>query len=309
MSTPDAIHVGDPQRAGTTEPPSPLLTVTEPIPDLDALSVADPRGRTEEVWLDVFEHLLASLSAMTRAKIEIGAYWLDVGSTGASASLGARIRADGPLLWTGSDCWEAAFCITGGGDGAHVDVIAFPFLRGSVLTRHGRIQDLEGDHEVEEFWLHFAKGRWEDRGWHSPEGAGEWDHVRRPGGAFFRGVSCSTARARFTTSEPLIISVARSDDGDTSLGDHASLSIHRLLRDGREILEAPSMAPVPRPGSSLRRPLGATMLPAAFRLDSVPVPGGWGPGQYQLEARLNYARGPTSCDSDISEATQFEVVE
>lgn len=276
--------------------------------DLDELAVADPRGRTEEQWLDVFEHLLASLSVATRAKIEVGAYWLDVGSTAASASLGARIRADGPLLWTSSDCWEAAFCITGGSEGAYVDVMAFPFLRGSVVTRDGRMDDLEGDREVEEFWLHYADRNWNDRGWHYPEGAGEWDYVRRPGEAFFRGVCCTSVKGSFATLEPLIISVDRGYGSDPSLGDHASLSIHRLLRNGQDIVEAPSTATLPRPGSSRRLPFGSTKLPAAFRLDSAPIPGGWGPGEYQLEVRLNYARGSTSCDSDISDATKFEVV-
>lgn len=194
------------------------------ITDLDELAVADPRGRTEGEWLEVFEHLLTSLSATTRAKIEVGAYWLDVGSTAASASLGARIRADGPLLWTSSDCWEAAFCITGGREGAYVDVMAFPFLRGSVVTRDGRMTDLDGDHEVEELWLHYADGRWEDRGWHYPEGAGEWDYVREPGHLSFRALRCRSAKGSFAIWEPLLILVDRAHGGDSSLGDRASLA-------------------------------------------------------------------------------------
>lgn len=276
--------------------------------DLEELAVADPRGRTEEDWLEVFEHLLTSLSAATRAKIEVGAYWLDVDSTAAgSASLGARIRADGPLLWINSDCWEAAFCITGGSTGAYVDVMAFPFLRGSVVTRDGRMADLDGSHEVEDFWLHYADGRWEDRGWHYPEGAGEWDYVRRPGDAFFRGIRCS-AKDSFAILEPLMISVDRAYQSDPTLGDRASLSIHRLLRNGRENVEAPSGGLLPRPGSPQRFPFGSAELPASFRLDAVPIAGGWTPGRYDLEVRLNYARYPGSCDSDISGAIQFEVL-
>ena len=132
---------------------------------LERLVLADPRGRSEAEWLDVMEFALTRLTELAGPAIEVGEYWLDVGATSASASLGARIRASGPLLWTTSDCWEAAFCISGGIEGAHVDVFAFPFLKGSTINRAGRIEDLADDKNVDEFWLHYADGRWEERGW------------------------------------------------------------------------------------------------------------------------------------------------
>lgn len=272
------------------------------------MAVADPRGRTEAEWLDVFEYLLGLLRDATRAEIEVGAYWLDVEANAAAAALGARIRADGPLLWTDSDCWEAAFCITGGREGSYADVMAFPFLRGSVITRDGRLDDLRGAHEVEELWLHYTDRKWVDQGWRYPDGAGEWDHVRRPGDAFFRAISCTGVKDRFTVLEPLMISVDCVHGQEPTLGDRASLSIHRLLRDGREIVAPSSAVPLPRPGSSHRLPFGSTKLPASFRLDSLPIPGGWAPGKYRLEVRLDHSRSPASRDSDISEAGEFEVL-
>jgi hypothetical protein len=275
-------------------------------PDLHEMAVADPTGRTEEEWLDVFEFLLARLSATTGAKIEVGAYWLEVGA--GAAALGARIRADGPLLWTASDSWEAAFCVTGDSEGAYADVMAFPFLCGSVVTRDGRMDDLNGEREVEEFWIHYADRKWEDHGWRSPDGAGEWDFIRRPGDAFFRGIRCTSVKDRFAVLEPIMISVGGGSGDGGSLGDHASLAIHRLLRNGQEIVATPSTVPLPRSGVSRRLPLGSTRLPTAFRLDSVSIPGGWVPGEYRVEIRVGYARNSTSCDSDISDAAKFEVV-
>jgi len=193
------------------------------------------------------EHLLGSIGSATRAKIEVGAYWLDSAPASASASLGARIRAEGPLLWTNSDSWEAAFCITGNGAGSNIDVFAFPFLRGCVIHRDGPLEDIARDHEVEAFWLQYADRRWIERGWSSPEGTGEWDHVRRPGTAFFRGIRCQSTKERFGGSEQRVISVDRADHGRSSLGAHASL---------------PAGAPTKRapvtsvPGSLRRGPVG-----------------------------------------------------
>lgn len=278
------------------------------VPNLEQKTIADPRGRSEEEWLDVFEYLLGSLGSATCARIEVGAYWLDSMSTLASASLGARIRADGPLLGINSDCWEAAFCITGNGAGSYIDVFAFPFLRGCVINRDGPLEGVAQDDEVEEFWLQYADRRWNQRGWRSPEGTGEWDYVRRPGAAFFRDIRCQSTKARFRSSEPRLISLDRAGDRRRSLGARASLSIHRLLRQDREIVTPPSTVAIPRPGTRSRPHLGSTMLPATFPVDSISIPGGWTPGEYQLEVRLHWESAPSSCDSDISDPIRFEVV-
>lgn len=278
------------------------------VSDLEQKTTADPRSRSEEEWLDVFEHLLGSLCSVTCAEIEVGAYWLDSMSALASASLGARIRAEGPLLWTNSDYWEAAFCITGNAAGSYIDVFAFPFLRGCVINRDGPLDDIARDDEVEEFWLQFANGTWIERGWNYPEGTGEWDYVRRPGTAFFRAIRCQGTKERFCRSEPLLVTVDRAEDRRNSLGGRASLSIHRLLRDDIEIVMPPSAVSIPRPGSQQRPHLGSTMLPATFPVDSISIPGGWIPARYQLEVRLHWNSAPTSCDSDISNPIRFEVI-
>jgi hypothetical protein len=270
------------------------------------MTLGDPRGWGESEWLDVLELLLARLRVATRAEIELGEYWMYLGPESASAALGARIRADGPLLWTDSDCWEAAFCVTGGSEGAYADVMAFPFRSGSVVTRGGRSADLPGEHDVDEFWLHHAGEQWEDRGFRYPDGPGEWDHVRAPGSAFFRSLRC-TARPTFRASEPLVVTVDHRDQDEPSLGDDASFSIHRLFRDGQEIMAAPPALPLSRPGSSRRLPSGAASLPAAFDLQGLAIPGGWVPGRYRLEVRLDEAQTPTSRDSHISEPVELEV--
>lgn len=279
---------------------------TNPI--LDGLPGRDPRGWTEEEWLDVFELLLARLRAATNAEIEVGEYWLLLGMGSATASLCARIRADGPLLSTASDCWEAAFCITGGSDGTYADVMAFPFCRGSVVTRSGRMQDLGGDHHVDEFWLQYAGGRWMDRGWRYPACADEWSHVLTPGEAFFRSLRCTVARPALPEFAPVVITVDHGEPEGPSLGGAAAFSIHRLVRNQQEIVSAPATAPLARPGNSRRRASDIATRPASFRLDSLAIPGGWAPGHYQLEIRLDHA--PTSAirDSHISAPVDFEVL-
>lgn len=282
---------------------------TSLVAELERMMVGDPRGRPEEEWLDVLEFGLMRLKDLTGSPIEVGEYWIDVGAGSASASLGARIRADGPLLSTASDCWEAAFCVTGGADGAYADVMAFPFLRGSVVNRAGRLEELSDNECVDEFWLHYVEGGWEERGWRYPDGAGEWDYIRRPGDAFFRSLRCSTSKAAFVVSEPLLMTLDAQNGNEPWVGDDAWISIHRLRRDQQRILDAPCLRPLPRPRSAHRAPFESPSLPGTFHPDILAIPGGWAPGHYRFEVRLHHARSPTSRDSYISDAVEFEVLE
>lgn len=275
---------------------------------VEEMVTRDPRGRSEEEWLDVLELLLSRLEGMTGSKIEVGAYWMDVRATSASAALGARIRADGPLLGTASDCWEAALCITGDQEGAYVDAMAFPFLRGSVVNRDGRLVDLPGNSEVDELWLHHEEGRWEDKGFRYPDGPGEWDHIRAPGDAFFRNLFCSAVRPEVAAGEPVAVTVDHRAVVEVSLEVEAAVSIHRLWRDGREIVEAPPATPLPRPGSERRLAVELGDLPGEVRLDALSIPGGWAPGRYRIELRLHHAPRPTSRDADISEPVEIKIL-
>jgi hypothetical protein len=65
---------------------------------------------------------------------------------------------------------------------------------------------------------------------------------------------------------------------------------------------------LPRPDTSRRLNAGFTTLPAVFHIESFSIPGGWLPGRYEVELRLNHALHHTSRDSDISSIVEFEVV-
>ncbi|MEZ4295449.1 MAG: hypothetical protein R3B70_10780 [Polyangiaceae bacterium] len=282
----------------------------DPPTRLDDPATRDPRGRSHEEWLDVLESLVGKLSEFSGAPIEVGPYWLDFGGPAVSAALGARVRAQRPFPGVASDSWEAALCITGGDGRAHVDVMAFPFLEGSVVTGRGRLADLPDGAEVEELWVSYGQGTWQLRGFRSPDGAGEWDHVRGPGAAFFRRLLCRTTKSAFRPGEGILVRLDHPDFAELAEMESRGagmVSIHKLWRDRQEIVRPPAAAPLPRAMSSGTGLFVETTPGALADLRELALAGGWGQGWYAVELRVDYSRGAGSSDSDISGPFEFEI--
>jgi hypothetical protein len=265
--------------------------------DLVALVHADPRGRSEEEWHEVLNWLLVTLSGHTGSRVELGPYWMDVKATNAaSASMGARVRAQGALLNIPSDSWEGALCLTGGAEGAYVDLIGFPFLGGSTLTPEGRLAELGDDPDVDEYWFHMSGGTWQTKGWHS-EGYDEWSSIRAPGDACFVGVSCEL-ESTLPQASPIICRATAGKDDQGRIAE-VSVSVNLLRRDGATLISPPPASVIPRNGQPERRPAQLTSGGAEIDLRDLRIPGGWIRGTYEMELRWHFDRAEDS-EADIS---------
>ncbi len=96
-----------------------------------------PRGKNEDEWLDVAEHLVRKLAILTTSRIWIGAYWGECADE--STSFGCRLRSRQPLPGVVSDTWEAALGVTGNNRGTWADVFAFPFLDAGPRTKSSAV--------------------------------------------------------------------------------------------------------------------------------------------------------------------------
>jgi hypothetical protein len=266
----------------------------------------DPRGWAIQTWMTVLEVLVRKLGEKVNTSVEIGPYWLDTGFNSASASLGVRIRANDPLLWVASDCWEAALCITGGSEGIYADVIAFPFLEESVVTRRGRMAAMAVQDDVDEFWLQYADGTWNERGWRYPDGAGEWNHVCVPGTAFFRSLNLVMEKSSFQINEEIMAYVELCDIQELDM--ISEWRIHKLCRNSLEIVSPPSKSRLSKLENSIRLPYGSQKQPFALPISELQIPGGWIKGIYEIDFRLTRTVVPTSVESHLSEMVVFEIV-
>ena len=308
---------------------------------------SDPRGRSEAEWLAIIDELLLSLEAFCETSVELGPYWMDIGDRGyASAALGTRLRARGPLRDIPCDSWEAALCLTGSGDETYIDALVFPFVDGSTLTPRGRFADLPDDDvtDIDVYWLHLEPGGWEDRGWSPPHGHGEWREVQEPGDACFTSVTCTVAagrdepagscpaarrapgtsdRARGPRAGSQASTVGRaataSLDCEVAFAKHfrgkvgaVSVSINSLTRNGDgRVVAPPPRVRVPRIGDSRRVPAwfsdAGPELIARVDLASVVVPGGWTPGDYRVELRWHATFDGTSEEAFLSDALELSI--
>lgn len=278
---------------------------------LTRLALSDPRGRSEAEWLDVLEMLLRRLEETLGSRVEVGFYWFEHGPRWRDfgcAGLVAKIRAEGALLATGGDGWEATLCMTGDESGCGVDVMAFPFLEGSLLTRRGRLADLVERWEVEEFWVTFTERGWDVRGWKPGEGPGEWDCIRAPGDMFRCVLRGRTSEASPQLGAPPLIRIEHARGDDVPLGGSAGFSLHRLRRDGQEIVSPQHPSSSDLDGRrDLRISATSETLPTTFALGPLRIPGGWIPGRYRAEVRLTYTSKPGVHESDVSTPFEFEV--
>lgn len=283
---------------------------TERDEQLTRVALSDPRGRSEAEWLDVLDMLVRRLEEALETRIEVGFHWFEHGPRwrdSGCACLVAKIRAVGPLSYIGCDVWEASLCMTGDEDGCGVDVMAFPFSRGSLLTREGRLADLVQDSEVEEFWVTFRESGWEVLDWKPGEGPGEWNGIRAPGDVFRLLLGARVIEDSEPGRPPLIV-IEHVRGDETQLGESAWFSLHRLSRDGHEIVspERPSSRDLDA-RDDRRTSANFRTLPASLALDQLPIPQGWTPGRYRAEVRLTYAPSLGVHESDITAPFEFDV--
>jgi hypothetical protein len=64
-----------------------------------------------------------------------------------------------------------------------------------------------------------------------------------------------------------------------------------------------------RPAADAQRSISMTAtLPSSFQAESLAIPGGWLPGRYAIQFRLNHAADPGSRDSCISTPVEFLIL-
>jgi hypothetical protein len=260
-----------------------------------------PRGKTEDQWLEIAEHLTAKLSLLTASTVWIGPYWGSVG--GGRVSFGCRLRSRQPLPGVESDAWEAALCVTGDEEATWSDVYAFPFLGGSAVDTRGRISDRGPEAEIDQLrWFQFADGDWRDRGWTYPDGAGEWSWVKRPGDVYVETIECESSAAPYGRDEELRVQVrVRRRPIDSSPGSRAVFSLVSAARGHHRV--APWTRRLPRSGSHHLVEVPQPALTGggiSLDLRAWPVEGGWQPGTYRLALRAQVRDRSGAWESSIS---------
>ncbi len=263
----------------------------------------DPRGRTEDEWLDTLDAAVARLASATRARLEVGGYRVIDGPKRASFTV--RVRSREPLPEVESDNFEAVISLDGNGHRVAVDADVFPFLDGSVVTRRGRLADL--GIELDELVSMKLEGEaFTSRGWVRVDNPGEWSWVMQPGDEFKPGFSCEPLDA-YQEGAPMplaigiappVLRAARRAPGTIRFSLVAASRSHtrgNLVPWG----ERPA-----RSGSPRAIAFDASELPSSgwrIQLDALSIRGGWRRGDYRVVARIqNLDREGWTWSSDIS---------
>ena len=166
---------------------------------------AGQRFQTEGEWLDFVDTLITQLSEVTNCTFEIGSYW---GSTAthedSRASFGVCVRAKQPLPGIESDYWEAQILVDRDEGGTVADVYGFPFLGGSAMTPHGK---LDPSCEMQTYWrFQYLDDTWVCRGW-EPDAYYEWSYVNKPGDVYSQSLQVVPAHTEFAAGDPILVEI------------------------------------------------------------------------------------------------------
>ncbi|MBY0458370.1 MAG: hypothetical protein K2V38_13605 [Gemmataceae bacterium] len=146
------------------------------------------------------------------------------------------------------------------------------------------------------WWLQFANGRWASRGWHWPDGPGEWDWVKRIGDCYFFPHNEAEIARQPSPHRPPIVTVRPAGwFGGGRPGEGAEtvrVSIHSVHRKddlidfgGETVLSLfdPNRQAVRVPLRTRPR-----ITSGEVALGSFPVREGWVPGEYEVSLRVRY---------------------
>lgn len=276
---------------------------------------ADPRGRSEDAWLDTLDFLAGRLGEATSAHLHIGTYWCSDEIGHSFASIISRVRARCPLPGTDSDYWEGALCYTGSNEGAHADAYLFPFRNGCPVVSRGF---LAADAELDEFrWWQLDEGRFVDRGWSYPDGPGEWGWVKKPGDEYWQSVNVRTAPGGYQSGVPIFVGLSNivlPTDHRARQQSSARISIIHANRDRENTNLYPWGVRPPRRKSQYALPITEISFQGTelqVDLSRFGIRGGWIPGQYHVAIRVQNCRNPGdwSYSSDISAPFRITVCE
>ncbi len=280
----------------------------------------DPRGRSEDKWINTLKFLVSRLAYATSSNLHIGRYWISDIPGDVIAASGARVRAKSPFPYVESDYWEAAICYTGNKEHAYSDVFAFPFLKGSPVTSRGRIADFGEVIELDEFWwFQFVDGEFKSKGWSFPDGLGEWGWITKPGDEYLQCIKVTLISAEFQPGSPIeaTISVPLLDK-IYATRSHPNISVPRVSlvhvnRNRENTNLVPWNCYPPRINSrniQLLDQLTVSKSTLKIDLTSFNIRGGWVPGKYHMSLRLQnfHEIGDWTATSEISEPFKFIII-
>jgi hypothetical protein len=242
------------------------------------------------------ESVLADLEGWTGQPVELGSYWITAGRHDASWS--SRIRGAGPFPGLASHTWEAALLASASerrGLSAFLELFAFADGRRATPDEH--------------FWsCHYTPGEaapWRSQGWLAPDGAGEWDSVRRTGDCFdFLRLACGgPARVAVGAAMPVTVDLADYELGSTLDPTTADRSAGRVSIGG--IRRVPEFAS----GPDLTRSFDLAPMAGAVRIDLRRWAVDWLPGEYEVVFRLHHlSREAGESASPLTTPYRFSII-
>lgn len=273
-------------------------TEDDDVFEIEASSVwDDPRTRDHYQWMRLMTQQFHYFEQFLGSPIEVGAYWWHGNARTSLGGFGARLRFHAYDAMPEADLWEAAFCTTGTeGERAYTDVFAFPF-------RQGQNIGLE-DKRIRTFWLkqdcERELGVWRDSGWKPWDQPEQWSHVTEPGRVFF---ALEPHERELTVAPGAAIPIRLSlTHPAPDINERVTCSLHRVREASRGDVIAVRTGD--RWISWEERAVAELDRTAESRLVEVDiaqlgVPGGWEPGEYDVELRIRREREDTQGQSDI----------